>query len=68
MRRDRIKKLNANWDAKIGEITKELPCNTEAFVDLERTVDIWVIDESLPSDSSPWFLEKSLDDEHIEIE
>ena len=66
--RDCIEKLDANWDAKIGEITKEFPSSTEAFVDLERTVDIWIIDESFPSDSGPRFLKVSLGHKHIEAE
>jgi hypothetical protein len=33
------------------------PSDTQAFVYLERVIQLWVVDEALPSDGRPGFLE-----------
>jgi len=54
--RHRVEKLGSHRDAKAGEITQELTGKAETLVDLEGTVEVWIVDETLPSDSRAWFL------------
>jgi hypothetical protein len=54
--RHRVEKLGSHGDAKAGEITQKLTGKAEALVDLEGAVEVWIVDETLPSDSRAWFL------------
>ena len=54
--RDGVEKLRTDRDTQIGKVAQELASQTEAFVDLEGTVKVRVIDEPLPSHSRAWFL------------
>ena len=57
--RDGVEELGSDRDTNVGEIAQELTSKAQSLVDLERPVEIWVIDETLPSDGSAWFLFKS---------
>lgn len=54
--RDSIEKFGSNRDAKVCEVAQELTGEAKTLVDLEGAIEVWVIDETLPSDSRPWFL------------
>jgi len=56
LRRDRVKQLRANGDSEVGEVAKKLSSKTETFVDLERAIDIGVVDESFPANGGAGFL------------
>ena len=61
LRRDRVEQLRADGDAEVGQVAEKLTSLTETLVDLERAIDVGVIDESLPANGSAGFLS------HIEI-
>jgi len=52
---DGVQKLRSDRNADVGKITKKLTSEAKALVDLEGTVKIWIIDETLPSDSRAGF-------------
>lgn len=54
--RDGVEELGSDRDTKAGKIAQELASKTETLVDLERAIEVWVIDETLPSDGCAWFL------------
>jgi hypothetical protein len=54
--RDSVEKLGSDGNAKVGKIAQELTGKTQTLVDLEGTVEVWVVDETLPSDGCAWFL------------
>lgn len=54
--RDSVEKLGSHWNTKASEVAQELTGKAEALVDLEGAVKVWVIDETLPTDSRAWFL------------
>ena len=58
MRRDCVEKFRANRNAEVGEVTEQLAGETEAFVDFEGAVNIRVVDETLPADRRPGFLDQ----------
>ena len=51
-----VKKLRANRNAKMGEITKKLPPKAESLVYLERTVYGRIVDKTFPADRRARFL------------
>lgn len=46
-----VKELTTDGHTHSIDVTQELPCHSQTLVDLEGTVDIGVIDETLPPDS-----------------
>ena len=48
LRGDGVEQLRANGHTEIAE---QLPCGVQTFVNFERTVDVRVVDESLPAES-----------------
>ena len=56
LRRDGIKQLRADWDAEVGEVAEELAGEAQALVDLERAVDVGIVDEAFPADGRARFL------------
>lgn len=57
LRRDSVEKLDANGDAHVREVAEELARRPEALVDLERAVDVGIVDEAFPADRCSWFLQ-----------
>jgi len=55
---DGVEKLGSDRNAQVGKIAQELTSEAETFVDLEGPVEVWVVDETLPSDSRTRFLFK----------
>lgn len=46
-----VKELTTDGHTHSIDVTQELPSHSQTLVDLERTIDIGVIDETLPPDS-----------------
>jgi hypothetical protein len=40
----------------VCEVTKKFTGDAKTFVDLEGAIDVWVVDEAFPANSSPRFL------------
>lgn len=55
LRRDGVQKLGSDGNTDVGKITQKLTSLAEAFVDLEGTIEVRIIDETLPSDGGAWF-------------
>lgn len=56
---DSVEHFAGNRHAGRGQVAEELTGHTEALVDLEGLVDIWVVDQPLPAHSRAWLLEVS---------
>jgi hypothetical protein len=56
--RDGVEELGSDRNAEVGQITQELTTKTQTLVDLESPIEVWVIDETLPTNGSTWFLLK----------
>jgi hypothetical protein len=54
--RDGVEKLGSDGNANVGEIAQKLTGETETLVDLEGTVKVRVVDETLPSNGCAGFL------------
>jgi len=54
--RDGVEKLRSDGDTEVGEVAQELTSEAQTLVDLERPVEVWVVDETFPSDGRAWFL------------
>lgn len=54
--RDGVEKFGPDGDTEMGKIAQELTTNAQTLVDLERPVEVWVVDETFPPDSCAWFL------------
>ena len=51
-----IKELAANRYAKVCDVAQKLTSQTQTFVDLERSIDIGIINKTFPSDGGSRFL------------
>jgi len=56
--RDGVEKLGSNGVTEASKVAQELTSKAQILVNLESSVEIWVIDEILPSDGRAWFLQK----------
>ena len=56
--RDCVEKFRTNRNAEVCEVAEQLAGETEAFVDFEGAVDIRIVDETLPADRRPGFLDQ----------
>ena len=56
--RNGVEKLGSNGDTEESMLALGLTSKAQTLVDLEGSVEIWVIDETLPSDGRAWFLRK----------
>ena len=54
--RNGIKKFATNGYAKVCDVAQKLTSQAQTLVDLERTIDIGVINETFPSDGGARFL------------
>lgn len=57
LRRDGIEHLTGNGHASGGEVDKELARHAETLVNLERRIDIGIVDQALPADGSSGLLQ-----------
>lgn len=48
LRRNSIEKLRTDGNAHVGKVAENLASDTNALVDLERIVDVGIVDETLP--------------------
>jgi len=55
LRTNRVQQLGTHRHTQVREITQQLPSNPKTFVDLERAVDIRVVDEAFPTDCCSGF-------------
>ena len=60
LRGNGIEKLGTNGNTKRSEVAQKLASCTKPLVNLERAIDVRVIDESFPSNSSARFLARKL--------
>lgn len=60
---DGIQHLARNRHPTARQINKHLPADPQSLVDLETLVDVWVVDQTLPSDSRARLLEVSAHDD-----
>jgi hypothetical protein len=56
LRGDGVEELATRRHAKFVHVQQELSCSLDALIDLERPIQLWVIDQTLPSYSCAWFL------------
>lgn len=61
---DGIQHLAGNGHALIGQVDEQLAGDPETLVDLERVVDIRVVDEALPADCGTWFFKVGSHHDH----
>src|ERR1700712_2789098 len=52
LRRNGIKHLASEWHSKFGKVNEQLSTNPKPPVNLERSIDIRIIDEPLPPNGS----------------
>lgn len=60
---DGVQHLGSNWHAHGGEVAEELAGNAKTLVDLVRLIDIWIVDQTLPSDGCAWLFEVGAHDD-----
>src|SRR5258706_12943479 len=53
----RVEEFGAGGQAKIGKVGKELARETQSFVDAIGTVQIRIVDKTLPAHDGPWLFE-----------
>ena len=53
---DGIEKLGSDRNTKVGKIVRELASKVDTLVYLEGAVEVWIIDQTGPSNSCAWFL------------
>ena len=46
---NRIQEFCGGRDAEINDVAEEIPGNAQAFVDVGRTIEIWIHDQALPA-------------------
>ena len=56
LRGNSVKKLRANGNAKMSEVTQKLTPDMKSLVYLKRTIDGRIIDEAFPSNRRAGFL------------
>lgn len=56
LRRDSVQHLACNWQL-LGQLHEQLTGNSQTFVNLERSIDIWIVDQTLPTNSGSWLFE-----------
>ena len=52
---DGVKKLRSDRNTKVGKIVLEQARMVDTLVDLEGAVEVWIIDQTGPSNSRAWF-------------
>jgi len=66
LRRDGVQHLTGKRHTLLGQVNKELSRDAQTLVDLEGVIDIWVVDQTLPSDCCTGLLKVGAhDDEEI---
>ena len=57
LRSDRIQKFAASRESKFRDFNEKSASQTQPLVNLETPVEIWIINETLPANGCPRFLE-----------
>lgn len=57
LRNGGVQKFGRRSKSHVGHVGKELARNAKANVDLERTIDVRIVDEALPADGGSWLFE-----------
>lgn len=66
LRRDGVEHLAGKRHAPLGQVSEKLSRDTQTLVDFEGVVNVWVVDEALPSDSCARLLQvRAHDDEQV---
>jgi hypothetical protein len=63
LRRDGIQHLRGNGHTHRSQIAVQLAGDSQALVDLETLVNVWIVDQALPADRSPRLLEVGAHDD-----
>jgi hypothetical protein len=58
LRRNSAEKLQADWNAEVGEVTGKLAGEAKPSVGLEKTVYRGIVDEIFPADCRVGFLDE----------
>ena len=56
--RDGVEKLGSDGDTEASKVAQELTSKAQTLVNLESSVEVRIIDETLPSDGRARFLQK----------
>ena len=63
LRRDHVEKLGAGGNAHLGQVEQQMPRLAQAVVDLERLVEVGIVDEALPAERGARLFEVHAHDE-----
>src|SRR5699024_3898141 len=67
--RNQIQQFDAGGNAVFGQLQQQLPGQADTLVDLERVIQIRVVDQLLPADGRAWFFEiHAHDDDQFLVE
>ena len=61
--RDGIEELASCGESQLGDVEEEGSCDSETFVNLERAVHVWIVDETFPADRRTGLLEVDAHDD-----
>lgn len=69
MRADGVEHFAGDGQAFGGDVAEEFPRDGEALIDLERLVQVGVVDQTLPTNGRAWLLKiRSHDDDEVVVE
>ncbi|MNF99570.1 hypothetical protein D3C84_824740 [compost metagenome] len=57
LRGDRVEGFGGGWQAFFGQVQQQLATDVQAILDLERVVQVRVVDQAFPADGGAWLLE-----------
>ncbi|MNF39686.1 hypothetical protein D3C84_206650 [compost metagenome] len=57
LRGDRVEGFGGGWQAHLGQVAEQLAADVQAVLDLERVVEVRVVDQALPADGGARLLE-----------
>ncbi|MNZ42792.1 hypothetical protein D3C78_603750 [compost metagenome] len=57
LRGDRVEGFGGGWQAFFGQVQQQLATDVQAILDLERVVQVRVVDQAFPADGGTWLLE-----------
>ncbi|MNF66277.1 hypothetical protein D3C85_815770 [compost metagenome] len=55
--RDRVEGFGSGWQAHFRQVTQQLATDVQAVLDLERVVQVRVVDQALPAHGGTWLFE-----------
>src|SRR5580658_3886094 len=57
LRRNHVEELGAGRHSHLCQIEEEATCNAQSVTDAERFIEVWIVNQPFPTQSSPRFLE-----------